>query len=102
MPFPARDAVVYELVARSRSQGGAWTVGLAGVLLPGLRRAAWSLAQACPGKAADIEAEMLATLLAEVASCEAGPAPAGRPADVAGPDRRQAPAARRAGRARPP
>jgi hypothetical protein len=37
--FDVRDAVVDELVARSRAKGGAWTVGLAGVLLPGLRRA---------------------------------------------------------------
>jgi hypothetical protein len=39
MAFDVRDAVVDELVARSRAKGGAWTVGLAGVLLPGLRRA---------------------------------------------------------------
>ena len=39
MAFAARDAVVDELVARSRSHGGAWMVGLARVLLPGLRRA---------------------------------------------------------------
>jgi hypothetical protein len=35
MAFAARDAVVDELVARSRAKGGAWTVGHAGVLLPG-------------------------------------------------------------------
>ena len=71
-PFDVRDAVVNELVARSRAQGGAWTVGLAGVLLPGLRRAAWPLVQACPGKAADIEAETLAAFLAAVADCKPG------------------------------
>ena len=64
--------MVDELVARSRAQGGAWTVGLAGVLLPGLRRAVWPLVQACPGKAADIEAETLAAFLAAVARCEPG------------------------------
>src|ERR1039458_3710414 len=53
MSFDVRDAVVDELVARSRSHGGAWTVGLAGVLLPGLRRAVWPLVQACPGQAGD-------------------------------------------------
>jgi len=72
MPFDVRDAVVDELVARSRSEGGAWTVGLAGVLLPGLRRAAWPLVQACPGKAVDIEAEALVAFLAAVARCEPG------------------------------
>jgi len=71
-PFDARDAVVGELVARSRERGGAWTVGLAGVLLPGLRRAAWPLVQACPGKAADIEAETLTAFLAAVAECTPG------------------------------
>ena len=55
-----------------RAKGGAWTVGLAGVLLPGLRRAVWPLVQACPGKAADIEAETLAAFLAAVARCEPG------------------------------
>ena len=39
MSFDVRDAVVDERVARSRSHGGAWMVGLARVLLPGLRRA---------------------------------------------------------------
>jgi hypothetical protein len=72
MAFAARDAVVDELVARSRAKGGAWTVGLAGVLLPGLRRAVWPLVQSCPGKAADIEAETLAAFLAAVARCEPG------------------------------
>ena len=71
-PFAARDAVIGELVARAQAQGGRWTVGLAGVLLPGLRRAAWPLARACPAKAADIEAEMLSALLAAVARCEPG------------------------------
>jgi hypothetical protein len=72
MPFSVRDAVVDELVARSRADGGAWTVGLAGVLLPGLRRAAWPLVQSCPGQADEIEAETLAAFLAAVARCEPG------------------------------
>jgi hypothetical protein len=72
MPFSVRDAIVNDLVARSRAKGGAWTVGLAGVLLPGLRRAVWPLVQACPGKADEIEAETLAAFLAAVARCEPG------------------------------
>ena len=63
MSFDVRDAVVDELVARSRAKGGAWTIGVAGVLLPGLRRAVWPLVQSCPGKAADIEAQALAAFL---------------------------------------
>ncbi len=72
MPFAARDAVLDELVARAQAQGGPWTVGLAGVLLPGLRRAAWPLAQACPDKAADVEAEMLAGFVAAAARAGRG------------------------------
>ncbi len=71
-PFSVRDAIVGELVARSQAHGGAWTVGLAGVLLPGLRRAVWLLVQAYPGKAADIEAETLAAFVAAVAACQPG------------------------------
>ncbi len=41
-------------------------VGLAGVLLPGLRRRAGRSSQACPDKAADIESEMLASFVAAV------------------------------------
>jgi len=72
MAFEVRDAVIGELVARARLEGGAWAVALVGVLLPGLRRAVWPLVQMCPGKAADIEAEALAALLAAVARCEPG------------------------------
>ena len=61
--YATRDAALTVLIARARAEGGAWTVGLAGVLLPGLRRAVAPLATACPGKQADLEAEMLAGLL---------------------------------------
>ena len=87
-PFSVRDAIVDELVARSQAHGGAWTVGLAGVLLPGLRRAVWPLVQACPGKADDIEAETLAAFLAAVAALPARPGPPGVAAVLAGPHRR--------------
>jgi hypothetical protein len=72
MGFAQRDAVIGELVAHARVEGGAWAVGLIGVLLPGLRRAVWPLAQMCPDRADDIEAEALAALLAAVARCEPG------------------------------
>ncbi len=70
--FEVRDAVIGQLVARSQTEGGRWTIALAGVLLPGLRRAVWPLVQACPGRADDIEAEALTALLAEVARCQPG------------------------------
>ena len=72
MSFAVRDRVVGQLVARAKAEGGAWSVGLAGVLLPGLRRAAWPLVQSCPDKADDIEAETLAAFLAAVARCQPG------------------------------
>lgn len=62
--FAARDAVVAELVTRAQSGQAAWKVGLAGVLLPGLRRTAGRLARDYPGETADIDAEVLTGLLA--------------------------------------
>jgi len=76
--YATRDAVLGVLIGRARAERGAWTVGLAGVLLPGLRRAITPLVAACPGKAADLEAEMLAGLLVAVERCAPGrPRPAG-------------------------
>lgn len=72
--YETRDAAVNVLLSRAQTEGGAWTVGLVGLLLPGLRRGAGPLVRACPGKAADIEAEMLAGLVAAIAA-----APLGRP-----------------------
>ncbi len=66
-PYAARDAAVRELLCRARHQGGAWTVGLAGVLAPGLRRVAAALAGEYPGDPADIDAEVLAGLLDGIA-----------------------------------
>jgi DNA-directed RNA polymerase specialized sigma24 family protein len=70
--FEVRDAIVDELVTRAQAEGGRWTVGLAGVLLPGLRRTVRALVRACPGKADDIEAEALAAFLAAVSRCQPG------------------------------
>ncbi len=66
-PYAARDAAVRELLRRARHSGGAWTVGLAGVLAPGLRRVAAALANDYPGDPADIDAEVLAGLLDGIA-----------------------------------
>ncbi len=65
--YGARDAAVSELLRRARHSGGAWTVGLAGVLAPGLRRVAAALASDYPGERADIDAEVLAGLLDGIA-----------------------------------
>jgi hypothetical protein len=65
--YHTRDVALAVLLRRARRDGGAWTVGLGGMLLPGLRRAAAPLAKTMPGKAADLEAEMLAALVETIA-----------------------------------
>ena len=55
-----------ELVRRARAGDPAWTVGLAGIAMPGLRRAAGSLAAAYRGDPADLQAEILTGFLAAV------------------------------------
>lgn len=70
--YATRDAALNLLLARAQTEGGAWLVGLAGVLLPGLRAAAAPLVRACPEKADDIEAEILAGLVRAVALATPG------------------------------
>ncbi len=60
--YHTRDVALVLLLRRAKQQGGAWTVGLCGVVLPGLRRAAVPLAKALPGRVLDLESEMLAAL----------------------------------------
>ncbi len=93
--FETRDAIVASWSTRAQREGGKWTVGLAGVLLPGLRRTVRPLVQACPGKADDIESETLAALRGRGRRV----ADPGRPrlavvAALAGPQGRHAAAAR--------
>jgi hypothetical protein len=66
--FAARDAALAVLVDRAKTHGGAATVGLAGVLLPGLRRATAPLAQPYPSRIWDLQAEVLAGLLEAIAA----------------------------------
>ena len=61
-----RDAALGVLLGRARAEGGRWTVGLAGVLLFGLRRATSLFCEMCPDKVDDIEAEALAGLIAGI------------------------------------
>jgi len=63
-PYAARDRAARLLVRRAQQDGGEWTVGLAGVLLPGLRAATFDLARAHPEAAVDLEADVLAELVA--------------------------------------
>jgi hypothetical protein len=62
----ARNQVWAELVRRARAGDPAWMTGLAGIALPGLRRAAAVLAMRYRGEAADLRAEVLAGFLAAV------------------------------------
>jgi hypothetical protein len=66
--FAARDAALAVLVERAKSYGGQATIGLAGVLLPGLRRAIAPLTLANPPRIWDLQAEALAGLLEAIAS----------------------------------
>jgi hypothetical protein len=69
-PYPARDKALSALLARARAEGGRWTVGLAGVLLFGLRAAVAPLCAVCPGRRDDVEAEALAGLLEAIATTD--------------------------------
>ncbi len=78
-PYAVRDQTINALLERARRDGGPAMVGLAGVLLPGLRRAAWPLTQAHPDKRADLQAEILAGLITAAARTVPGRArPAAR------------------------
>ena len=59
----ARNKVWAELVRRARSGSPAWVVGLVGVAMPGLRRAAATLAASYRGDAADLHTEILTGFL---------------------------------------
>lgn len=70
--YRVRNAAISILLGRARVEGGRWTVGLAGVLIFGLRRAISPLCDVCPHKAADIEAEALAGLVEGIAKTDPG------------------------------
>jgi hypothetical protein len=63
---PVQRAVLVELVRRARRHRGAWVVGLAGVLLPGLSQAAAERTPDCSGGTANLDATMLAGLLEQL------------------------------------
>lgn len=68
--FAVRDAALGVLVARAQAEGGGWSVGVTGVLLPGLRRVVFPLFEAYPTKGADLEAEALCAFLTALARCQ--------------------------------
>jgi DNA-directed RNA polymerase specialized sigma24 family protein len=68
--YHTRGQALSILVAAAREQGGAATVGLAGVLLFGLRRAVAPLCDVRPDRAADIQAEALVGLMEGIAVTE--------------------------------
>jgi len=71
-PYRTRGRALAILVADARTHGGTATVGLAGVLIFGLRRAVAPLCDIRPDRAADIQAEALAGLLEGIAATEPG------------------------------
>jgi hypothetical protein len=70
--YDTRDAALGLLLARAKAERGGALVGLASVLLPRLRTAAWRLGCAFPGGAADLESEMLVGLLLAIDKAEPG------------------------------
>jgi hypothetical protein len=70
--FDARDAALTWLVSRAQIEGGAWLVGLAGVLLPAIGRRVYPLCRAFPRLAYDLEAEALAAFLQAVQAWRLG------------------------------
>jgi len=60
----ARNQVWAELVRRARSGSPAWVVGLVGVAMPGLRRAAATLTASYRGDPDDLQTEILTGFLA--------------------------------------
>jgi hypothetical protein len=70
--FATRDTALTWLVGRAQTEGGAWLVGLAGVLLPGIGRRVYPLCRAFPRLAHDLEAEALAGLVQAVRAWRCG------------------------------
>jgi hypothetical protein len=70
--FDTRDAALTWLIGRAQTDGGAWLVGLAGVLLPGIGRRVYPLCRAFPRLAHDLEAEALVGLLQAVRGWRCG------------------------------
>jgi hypothetical protein len=70
--FDTRDTALTWLVGRAQAEGGAWLVGLAGVLLPGIGRRVYPLCRAFPRLAHDVEAEALVGLLQAVQTWRLG------------------------------
>ncbi|MDA8061060.1 MAG: sigma factor [Actinomycetota bacterium] len=70
--YPVRDAALGALVAAANTEGGRSSIGLAGVMLPGLRRAIFPLFEARPDKLDDLEAEAIVGLLRSLECCRPG------------------------------
>lgn len=62
----ARNLAVRQLADLAK-ESPAYVIGLAGVLLPGMRRASAAMIEVCPEHAADLQAEMLTGLLEALA-----------------------------------
>jgi hypothetical protein len=71
-PHLTRNAAMRLLVARAQAGLAQWRIGLAGVLLPGLRRMAGRVARNFPGDSTDVDAEILTGLLEALDGFDAG------------------------------
>ncbi len=70
--YEQRDAALGLVLDRAQSRGNEWVIGLAGMLLPGLRVNAWRLIRKCPPIRDEIESEMIIGLLHAMKDFSAG------------------------------
>jgi hypothetical protein len=66
-PHDACDRALAVVARRAKADGDAWTVALAGLLMPGLRAVIGPVTRAWPREAVELEADVLAALVAALA-----------------------------------
>ncbi|WP_143765491.1 RNA polymerase sigma factor [Catenulispora acidiphila] len=69
-PLTVRDEVWGELVRRSRSMAGAWTVVAVAMAMPALKTIAASFARSFDGAVADLDGEIVTAFLAHLATID--------------------------------
>ncbi|MEV0598472.1 hypothetical protein AB0I82_04080 [Streptomyces sp. NPDC050315] len=65
--YAAREAAWRHVVRRARTEGGLWTVAAVGLAMPGLKRIVAKIPAAAPVDVEEVEQEMLAAFLDELA-----------------------------------
>ena len=68
--YDTKDRALALLVARARTDGDLWWLGLTGLLMPGLRRVSWRLEHELSADTAEVGAEVLVAFVAAVTELE--------------------------------